>query len=317
MTHVNVRPYRPADYAGIADVHNALFPDYPETAHELQTADRLTHPDAVWGRFVAEANGQIIGVAKFSQVSVADTGKFYIGLIVAPKWHGQGVGKRLYSTLNDALAPHNPALLRVKTSDDQARALRFLADRGFVQTMHEHENRLNMANFDPFAFAPEAERVQQAGVQIATHTHLAKQFPDLKKQVYELHWEIMQDIPDAQPPVKRPFDEWKKRFERPGFLPDGHFYAVRENQLTGMSLLWGSESTPNLFTGTTGTARLWRKRGIATALKVAALTWAKEQGAPFVYTTNEVGNAGMLGINTRLGFVRHAGWVHMVKELPR
>jgi GNAT superfamily N-acetyltransferase len=314
MTPFTIRPFTPADYVDIAAIHNALFPDFPETAHELETADRLVTPGTVWGRYVAEANGQMIGVAKFLQVSLNESGKFYVGVIAAPLWQGQGVGKRLYRALMEAIAPHQPTLLRVKTGDQQTRALRFLADRGYVQTMHEHESRLDMVRFDPQQFAPDRARATTQNVQIASHQELKTLVPDFDKQVYELHWEIMQDVPNLHPPAKRPYSEWKKRYDRLGFLPDGHFYAVHDNRLIGMSVLWGSESTPNLYTGTTGTLRAWRKRGMATALKVAALSWAKEQGAPFVYTTNEIGNTGMLGINARLGFVRHAGWVHLVKE---
>lgn len=65
----------------------------------------------------------------------------------------------------------------------------------------------------------------------------------------------------------------------------------------------------------TGVIRDYRKRGIATALKVRALTYAKERGAPAVRTWNEVNNDGMLGINFRLGFVRQPAWIEMGKTL--
>ncbi len=55
--------------------------------------------------------------------------------------------------------------------------------------------------------------------------------------------------------------------------------------------------------GDTGVLRSHRRRGIARALKMMATRCAAEQGFRYVYTDNRADNAGMLAINTQLGFV--------------
>jgi GNAT superfamily N-acetyltransferase len=52
-----------------------------------------------------------------------------------------------------------------------------------------------------------------------------------------------------------------------------------------------------------------RRRGIALALKLAAIDYARRVGAPIIRTDNDSTNTGMLAINSRLGFVRQPGWI--------
>jgi GNAT superfamily N-acetyltransferase len=74
-----------------------------------------------------------------------------------------------------------------------------------------------------------------------------------------------------------------------------------------------------LYTGFTGVLPTYRRRGIATALKVRALTYARglltSTGEhPLVRTGNEENNP-MLQINLCLGFVELPGEVILLKEL--
>jgi GNAT superfamily N-acetyltransferase len=68
-----------------------------------------------------------------------------------------------------------------------------------------------------------------------------------------------------------------------------------------------------LRTGLTGVRRAYRRRGLALALKVRSLAFAKEQGYRRVITENESNNRGMLHINEELGFVKNPAWIHYVK----
>ena len=64
-----------------------------------------------------------------------------------------------------------------------------------------------------------------------------------------------------------------------------------------------------------GVRRAYRRRGIATALKVRGILWAKNHGFQGVRTDTDTTNAPMIAINDRLGFVETPGRVEFRKEL--
>ncbi len=61
--------------------------------------------------------------------------------------------------------------------------------------------------------------------------------------------------------------------------------------------------------------REWRGKGIATAMKVKVLAGAKAGGYAEVITSNDSTNAGMLGINRRLGFEARPAWIDYTLDL--
>jgi RimJ/RimL family protein N-acetyltransferase len=52
----------------------------------------------------------------------------------------------------------------------------------------------------------------------------------------------------------------------------------------------------------TGTARTYRRRGLARLAKLAVLRWCAAEGIERLATGNDGENAGMLAINEELGF---------------
>jgi GNAT superfamily N-acetyltransferase len=313
---VFIRPFTPDDYSDICAVINAIYPEYPETPEEYRHHDETRDAKMKWARYVAIESGRIRGVGSYSQHSgMYHPQKFHMDIHVAPEAEGRGIGKTLYNFVTEQVAVHNPIAFWGAARSDHARGIRFLTDRGYVETMQEQESRVELADFDPSAFAEEIAKVEAQGIVLRTVTELQATDPDMARKLHELHWKIAQDIPHEDTPTQVPFEEWCKRFTNPNFIADGNFVALDGDKYIGISVLWKNQSNDELGTGTTGVLREYRKRGIATALKVRALTYAKERGTSAVRTWNEMNNNGMLGINFRLGFVRQPAWISFLKEL--
>ena len=311
-------PDSPDDYAAYCAITNAVYPDYPETPDEIRFHDERREAKLKWGRFFAEEAGQSVGVASFGQGSGSyHPQRFHVDVLVPVLHEGKGVGSALYAHLMGQLAPFDPIALRSQARADHERAVRFAADRGFVEVMREQESRIDLSTFDPAPYAADLRRVEEQAIVIQTVAELRHSDPDYRAKLYDLGWAIAQDIPHTETLTRPSKEVWANRFDDPNYLPDGNFVAVDNGQYIGISALWGSQSNQELFVGTTGVLSSYRGRGIATALKVKATTWAKERGAPVIRTWNEVNNNGMLGINFRLGFVRQPQWIQLAKEIKK
>jgi RimJ/RimL family protein N-acetyltransferase len=64
----------------------------------------------------------------------------------------------------------------------------------------------------------------------------------------------------------------------------------------------------------TGTARAYRRRGLARLAKLAVMRAAAERGIVLVTTGNDATNVGMLAINDALGFAPYAVETEWVKR---
>ncbi|GAB4458802.1 MAG: GNAT family N-acetyltransferase [Armatimonadaceae bacterium] len=314
---ITIRPFTPEDYPGLAAIATAIEPDYPETPEHLRVNDENRDPAAKFQRFIAVKDGEVIGCAGYED-HPRGSDRFWIWVEVHPAHQKQGYGNALYEYLLETLKPFDPPILRSDSRENRERGRQFLLDRGFVEEMREKESALTVAEFDPAVFQADVERAQAQSIVFKTYAQLraeATDLADLHQRLDDLHWAVDQDIPFPDEHVRRPHSEFIKRFEHPSFQPEGNIYALDGERLIGGSILWGRPTGKDLDTGMTGVLRDYRKRGIATALKVIALTYAKKYGATKVRTQNEENNVGMLGINIRLGFKPQPAWIFYVKEL--
>jgi GNAT superfamily N-acetyltransferase len=316
---LHLRPFTRSDddYGVMANVRNAIFPDYPYSAAEWRRLDDKQDPKCLFARFVAEADGQALGLGHYGNMSwMYHPRKFDLGVYVHPAHQGRGVGGQIYRYLLDALAPHDPLILRHSFREDYLASAHFAASRGFVEELRAWESRLDVAAFNPAPFAAHAARVAAQGIGIHTAAELEARDADFWRRLYALDIVLGQDVPSPEPNTPPSYEQWRKWFSDPNsFLPEGFFIATDGEAYVGLSGLWRREGGSYLDTGLTGVRREYRRRGIALALKLRAIGYAQRVGAPEIRTDNESNNRGMLSINMMLGFVRQPAWISVAKVI--
>jgi GNAT superfamily N-acetyltransferase len=234
---------------------------------------------------------------------------------VSPELHGQGIGRALYDHLMRELIPFDPLSIRSHIREDMARGVRFLEDRGFVVDMRSWESRLDVASFDPSPYADTEARMEELGIEIKTLAEL-EHAPGHLQRHYELSQELIVDVPSTEPHTRVDKTLWQKRlYENPDLIREAFLIAVHGEEYVGVSILWNSQGSDDLYTGLTAIRRPYRRLGIALALKLRAIAWAKANHKPVIKTWNETNNRAMLGINERLGYVRQPTWLDYVKVL--
>lgn len=101
----------------------------------------------------------------------------------------------------------------------------------------------------------------------------------------------------------------------PRALNDAFFLAIVDGVYAGLSVLYKAAAGDWLTQGLTGVRRSFRGRGVATALKLKTIAYARAYGAREIRTWNEINNAPIVAINEKLGFIRPPPWLTYAKEM--
>lgn len=306
-----------AEWDAAAHLLSLAQPHEPWGAGELR---KRQQEQTDWGYssgvLVALQDGEVRGMAAYSQNPGAyHRQRYVLELAVHPGSGGTGVGSALWDALEAILRGHGAQQARILAREDHAVAPGFLARRGFTAGKRSFTSSLDVTAFDdaPFNGLPAALAAQ--GVRIRSLAELqAGHTPDLHTRLHALMSDVRGDVPRADPATPLSFQVFEDAvLGDPGLLPQAYLVAEAGGEWIGQTTLFRSEASPELFTGLTGVTREWRGRGVATALKVAAIGVARALGAPTIRTDNASDNAPMLRVNDRLGFVRDPATVSYLR----
>lgn len=323
-----IQEYKPTsqeEYLPLVELHNAAWPDEPSEPKVWHFRDNQWPQDKLYSRFIALDNDRMIVEGAYMEPHWAKApGKYLYFYSALPGYEEEAkLHKQIYGFVLEKLAERQPKFLGTDTREDRTFRVNWLQSQGFRPQMRFPVSDLDVTNFDFSRFNGAHERVADAGVQIIPLAEVRERDPRWMEKLYEMLWEIDQDVPQPDPPVKEPWDQFVKGFENPNFWPEGWFMAIDpmldvngpSGDYVGVSMLAKNPAMPQrLNTWLTGVLRSHRRKGIALAMKLRAIEFAIAQGATTIRTDNEENNP-MLGINKLLGFAEVPAWVDYEKNL--
>lgn len=242
-------------------------------------------------------SGEILGYGAVEQSVYRPRWKMM--LVADPGWLRQGVGDRVLERLLADLGEAGAVTVAVEehAARDDLRA--FLAARGFVETRRVWDLRLDL---DEIAAKSPGDAPPPPGVTLTTLAAERARDPHCLEKLHELGGLVSDD--PVRPP---PFDEREARLwlDRPCVPGDGFFIALEDGRYVGLASVNGCDAAPGqLRHGTTGVLPERRRRGIATALKRAAIQFARRNGYQEIRTSNRPSEPAILALNEKLGYKR-------------
>ncbi len=317
---IAIRPFTDADYPRYVEVHNRVWPD------ELVSERDIRYVDDTWDearyfkqRLVAENDaGLAVGFGRIVHLPEQfHPDKYQINLFTDPDWRNQGFGGTLYQALHNQLRARGAISVRGWVKESDAPSIQFVTKRDFTEMRREWQSRLDVNAFDPIPFASVWPRIAANGITITTLAEENATNPNLWQEMYELDTICTGDIPMSEPFTPMVYDDFVKTYvTAPYVIAEGFFIAQHGDRYVGVARLWSSEEEPDILTqDLTGVVPEYRGQGIAMALKLKTVEFARAQGKREIRTWNDTMNRAMLRINEAMGFVKQPAEIELACDL--
>jgi GNAT superfamily N-acetyltransferase len=298
------------DWDAIVALINAVELE-PITVDMLHERDQRTPGSERW-RVAEDETARVVGISESAREPWMTADEAWLWVAVDPSAQGQGAGVALF---DDALArtcARGATTLRSQVRDDRPDDLAIAERRGFRIDRHVFDATLELAAFDERPLADAIDAAQVAGFRFLIMAE-AGASREMQRQVYDLNRRVSGGIPGAGAAFA-PFEDFKGYvFGARWYRPEGQILAFHGARLIGFTDVGYFTHTNSAYNMMTGVDRAYRGRGIALALKLLAIRYARTTGAALIRTNNDSENAPVLALNRKLGYQPEPGHYHLVR----
>jgi ribosomal protein S18 acetylase RimI-like enzyme len=318
---VKIREFTPSDYRRLAEVYDAIFPERSRTIDEWRYYDDSLDPSKYYFKRYAcidETCGGTVGFGElWNPPWMFHPKKFWIDGWVHPEDQGHGFGREIYDHLNSELRKLKATTAWMGVRENMTASIAFARNRSFYEKMRGWESTINPSTVETRDFESYAIKAEKNGIQFSTLEEELRKDPQCYPKLHELVQTAFRDVPIPDTPTDTPYDQWLAfEMKNPNLVPSGYMIAKDGDRYVGTSVVWRLQKEPrSLYQGLTGVLREYRGRGIAIALKLRVLDFARRNGFDNIRTFNASTNEGMLAINKKLGFKRDLAWITFEKNL--
>lgn len=315
---LTIRPTRPQDEEAVIGIFNLLNNDLPPMSVDAYREWTANRPEgAGLERFVADLHGTVVGSYDLREATwVRRSNTWIVFLEVDAPHRNAGIGSQLHDHMLATATRAGAARLYGSVREDLPASLAFVERRGCRRTGRvDRMSRLDVHGANLSLFAGVDERVRASGIEIMTLEQIGADNDRVLRRLHAMETDAVRDIPSSEDAAPDPYDEWVERVLRSeGRSPRWFWVAIDGVRPVGVARLSlrGARAAMN---GLTAVDAAYRGRGIARALKVRTIQWARENGVDYLYTGNDAENLPMLAINTQLGYQPLPGRLEVMKEV--
>ena len=286
----------------------------------LVNHDSISHPDddknnweirdksMIRDRLLLYDNNTLIGVTYYSQCRNENNKTTFYTLYLDPTYNDRGYRIILYDRMLEEVKKFNCNKVFTSIYDHpnyyKHKKLLIKNDFKLVQTNREYS--CDIRKIKTKKYYPLIKKLESEGVIFYDSKEEMKDFQNHYKKLEELVWVYDEDvpIPDGIKHTRMPFKQYIKYqndFETNYYATE--IVAVENKNYIGSTELWYfPKSEPHkAWTRGLGVLKKFRRRGIATALKIKAIERLLQKEITEIRTDNEENNP-MYKINVALGF---------------
>ncbi len=268
-------------------------------------------------RLVVEDGGEVVAYGRMCEIAPNPRGAFQGEVIVFPEHHRRGIGREVVSWL-EAFAREGGAkcllfMVHERFPESMVVASRF----GYEPRTLYYQSVIDPQGFEGERFAELVASARDKGYEVKSLAELP-QGEELDRAYFDaVH------VSDADTPFMEYFgwpeyDDYRRMVMNAAWFDrNGVFVALKDTEIVGVSTVnkGSGDFNGEMFVDYTGVLREHRGNGLATALKVRALEYAKSIGGTMLRTENNDANPAMRAVNKKLGCTEKPGMWMVVKEL--
>ncbi len=286
----------------------------------LVNHDSIDHPDddkrewkirdksLIRDRLLLYKNNVVIGALYYSQGRDKNNRTTFFTLNIDPEYNMKQSRELLFNRMLEEIKVFNSnqILTNIYDHPNYIKIKQFLIDNKFklVQTNREYSCDITKVNLEKYQ--PLIKKLEKEGIQFYDSRDEMQNFPNHFQKLEELEWTYSQDfpIPDGIEHTRPPFDHYMKIIN--DYYENCYgvdIVAVIDGKYIGSTDLeiYPKTEPHKAWTGGLGVLKEFRRKGLATALKIKAIEKLLVKGVTEVRTDNEENNP-MYKINIALGF---------------
>jgi len=296
------------EFIDICKIENLINHDSISHPQEMRDCWNIRNKQRYYNKLLAYKENNLVGVLHLAQGQGSNDRNFYFSMYIDPDFNKLGIRELLYNELLKRVRSFNCKALYpyVYEHPNYIDNKNFYIQKGFLHVQTNREYSLMLSTCDTSPYKTLIPKLEAEGIVIQEPIKGLNKKPDHYKKLEELQWIYEQDmpIPEGIEHTRTPFEEWMvdvKNFEEK--LYGIELVAIYKNQYvasTDIELMKKSDPY-KAWTGGLGVHPEFRKKGIATALKVQAIEKLRKRGVKEIRTDNEQNNPMYL-INAALGF---------------
>ena len=309
------------EFHEIARVRNLVNHDSIDHPEEDQNDWQIRDKSLIRNRLLLYNDNILIGLLYYVQGRDKNSRTCFFNIVLDPQYQNNGYRELLYQEMFKEIQffKCNKLYSNIYDHPNYKSHENFLISHKFKLAQKNREYFCDITKVDVKKYRPLIHKLESDGIEFYDSRDQMLNFPNHFRKLEELEWIVEQDIP--QPigfkPCRTPFKQWKKvilNFYQNSYGVD--IVAVKEGKYIGSTdIEVYSKSEPQKgWTNGLGVIRDFRRRGIATALKIKAIEALLKKGVTELRTDNEENNP-MYKINVALGFKSAPFSLEFMKEI--
>lgn len=301
-----VREYQELDFEQVASISDSVYAKRPGS---FSLVSNLQNCRMLKKYVVTNENQRVTGYGLLWEQT---TSPYLILKVEILFYSDHVVEELLFDTIINDIQIIGPYAIQARAFHDQTRLLQFYEKHGFAENHRMEHLYLSLLNIDLIPFGEIENKLNSQGIVITTLAEERISDADYFSKLQTLNNLTWADYPTE--PLVPPTPPNDRMLTREYNIPDAYFIAKMGPLYIGHSHLMNLPSDPqNLIQGLTATLRDFRGEGIATALKVRGIEYAKRMGYKGILTSTRNTNVPMETVNRKLGWRSNYSEVRLEK----